>query len=446
MEYRLEVSRIIEGIPVKLARPAHVEGRSTGAWWRVLLAALLLYLVGLASLAVTRNLKLFPAVVILGSSAVPVAYVAFFYQRKYLSRLTMSTTSIGFFFGGILGVYATALLENRFFIGPDVVINLEASLIEEGVKMVCVLLVARRLRHDSEVDGIILGAAVGMGFAALESIGYAFTTFFYSQGSPQMTAWVTRQTGGIVLTPTLMVTLVRGMLSPMAHGTWTAILAGVLFRQSRGNHFRLDAQVIWACLLVIALHGLWDAMPDAVATLTPSRVVLLVAEAVIGAAGLLILSAPVAGSRAVGCGAWADRRRAREFRLTKQAGRAPTPGTPGWHAYSRGVGAAAATSASLQPRLVCKYRRRARLGRELRSEPHLQDQRPCAFKNGITAAIYSSNFSRRMLWPAPAMVTSWRWGLFCTAHAPAAGSTAGCLAGSAAMMSAGHTICGKMPL
>jgi protease PrsW len=287
--YRLWIKSISGGRLGTYVGPVRVARPSTSAWWRVLLTALLLYLLGLAVLAVTRNLHLFPAVVIMGSCAVPVAYVAFFYERRHLSRLTMSAPSIGFYFGGMLSVYVASLLEYSLFRGPDALRAWEGSLIEESVKMACVLLVARRVRHESAVDGMILGAAVGMGFAALESAGYAFTTFFYSQGSLSTTMWVTRQTGGIILTPTLTVTLFRGLLSPMAHGTWTAILAGVLFSASGGGRFRPSAKVIRSFLLVVTLHGLWDTVPSVMGISGLPYAALLFSEAMVGAAGLVVL-------------------------------------------------------------------------------------------------------------------------------------------------------------
>lgn len=56
-----------------------------------------------------------------------------------------------------------------------------------------------------------------LSFAALESMGYAFTALLASGGS---------------LSATVAVTLLRGIHSPMGHGTWAAILVGVLFRES----------------------------------------------------------------------------------------------------------------------------------------------------------------------------------------------------------------------
>ena len=107
----------------------------------------------------------------------------------------------------------------------------EVGLIEEFAKILGVIVVARHHRHDSEIDGVILGGAAGMGFAALESSGYVFTAFVQSGGS---------------LSALVIVTLLRGLLSPFGHGTWTAILASVLFREGRPDRFRINRALIAA--------------------------------------------------------------------------------------------------------------------------------------------------------------------------------------------------------
>ena len=68
-------------------------------------------------------------------------------------------------------------LEPFFIRQLDLGAILKVGLIEEFAKILGVLAIARHRRHDSEMDGLILGGAAGMGFAALESNGYAFTAF-----------------------------------------------------------------------------------------------------------------------------------------------------------------------------------------------------------------------------------------------------------------------------
>jgi RsiW-degrading membrane proteinase PrsW (M82 family) len=246
----------------------------TSSWWRVLLTALLLYFLGLAVLILTGNPNLFPTVVLLGSFMVPVAYVAFFYDRRHLSQLTLPTIVMSFVYGGVLGVFAASILEPIFIRRLDLFSIFEVGLIEESAKILGVLVVARHSRHNSELDGLILGAAAGMGFAALESMGYAFTAFLGSGGS---------------LSLAVVVTLLRGLLSPLGHGTWTAILASVLFRESEAGRFRLNRKVLGAYLTVAVLHGLWDGIPGVMSALLFPGIDVFIGQSLVGAVGLLIL-------------------------------------------------------------------------------------------------------------------------------------------------------------
>ena len=194
-------------------------------WLRVLLIGLLLYVMGIGVLILTGNPNLFPTVVMVGNFLVPVTFVAFFYERRELSQLSMPTTALAFFYGGLLGVLAASILEPLVIHRYNLSAAFLVGLIEEFVKILGVLVIARRRRHNAEMDGLVLGAAAGMGFAALESMGYAFTAFLASQGS---------------LSATVGITLLRGVLSPVGHGVWTAILTSVLFRESGPQRFRIN--------------------------------------------------------------------------------------------------------------------------------------------------------------------------------------------------------------
>lgn len=247
----------------------------THSWWRVLLGSLAAYVVGLVLLIGTRNANLFPTVVLIGSFMVPAAYVAFFYERRHLSALTMPTTVVTFAYGGLLGVFAASILEPILLRGMGPLMALGVGLVEEAVKILGVLVIARRRRHSSALDGIILGAAAGMGFAALESMGYAFTAFMASRGS---------------LSATVQVTLVRALFAPLGHGTWTAILTSTLFCESSEWRYCCTLRVLGAYATVVLLHALWDAVPPIIGALVSHGLAGFVGQLLVGAAGLWILA------------------------------------------------------------------------------------------------------------------------------------------------------------
>lgn len=252
--------------------PPRVRGKSH--WWQVLFITFGLYIAGLLIQFLTGNPMLFPTVAMLGSFMIPVTYVAFFYDHRHLSKLTLPAVALSFLYGGLLGVFAASVLEPIFVQHLDFGTAFIIGAIEEFVKILGVLVIARRWGHDSELDGLILGAAAGMGFAALESMGYAFVALLSSGGS---------------LSATVMITLMRGLLSPLGHGTWTAILVGALFRAGRGGRLRITGAVIGAYLTVVVLHGFWDGLPGVVATITGSGPDILISQGVVGVVGLIIL-------------------------------------------------------------------------------------------------------------------------------------------------------------
>ncbi len=251
-----------------------VRELEVGMWWRVLTTGLIAFCLGIIVMVLTDNPILFPTVLMLGTFAVPVTYVAFLYERRHLSRVTPLTIFLSFFYGGVLGVFASALLEPIFIGHLDFLTAFVVGLIEEFAKILGVLMIARHRRHDAELDGLILGAAAGMGFASMESSGYAFVTFLGSGGN---------------LSLMVGVTLLRGILSPIGHGTWTAILASVLFRESAARHFRINGKVVRAYLTVVILHGLWDGLPGVVSAILSPGLDVLIGQAIIGGIGTFIL-------------------------------------------------------------------------------------------------------------------------------------------------------------
>jgi hypothetical protein len=62
--------------------------------------------------------------------------------------------------------------------------------------------------------------------------------------------------------------VIRGLLAPVGHGLWTAILGGFLFRASRGGAFRYSGDLLVAYLWVSVLHALWDSMNEIAVVVT----------------------------------------------------------------------------------------------------------------------------------------------------------------------------------
>src|SRR5579862_3430463 len=195
------------------------RGRS---WLRTLLVGLLLFIVTTIVMWLTGNPNLYPTVILIGNFLIPIVFVAFLYDHQHISALRLDTVATSFCVGGVLGIIGASVLESLLLpvpSNPDQGMSLTSALvvglIEEGCKILAVMWMARKMEHTSQMDGLLLGGAVGMGFAALESTGYAFTAFLTSHG---------------LVGASLLSTVIRGLVAPFGHGLWTGILGAVLFR------------------------------------------------------------------------------------------------------------------------------------------------------------------------------------------------------------------------
>jgi len=194
----------------------------------------------------TQNVNLVPTIILLGSFLVPVTFVVYAFGRAD-QILTAQRILTAFIYGGVLGVLGASVLEAVFLRQPSIPSYLGVGLIEEAVKLAALWLLARRLPRYTMRDGIVLGATVGFGFAALESAGYAFDALF--------------TTSGLSLPNLVETELLRGILTPVGHGLWIAILGGALFAAAArgGGRLRPSGALLGWSLLVAVLHGLWDA-------------------------------------------------------------------------------------------------------------------------------------------------------------------------------------------
>jgi RsiW-degrading membrane proteinase PrsW (M82 family) len=191
----------------------------------------------------TNNSNLLPTIVLLGSFLVPCSFVVWAHER-YGADLGTDRIVRCFAVGGVIGVLGASLLE-YYLLNSSAWLYVGVGLIEEAVKAWALIMLTRRIPACGLRHGLVLGATVGFGFAAFETAGYAFNAVLTEQG--------------LSLRDLVSTEILRGVLAPVGHGLWTAILGGVLFRERRLGHFVCNAPVILTYLGVSALHALWDS-------------------------------------------------------------------------------------------------------------------------------------------------------------------------------------------
>lgn len=276
-----------------------IRSEAPKRYWRVLLVGLVAYAAVSAVLTSTGNLHLVPLVLLLASALVPVVFVLFCWEQNAFADMPPAVVGVTFLSGAVLGLTLAAVVEPFFLAQSAGAITLGAALavgvVEEGAKVASVLWFLRDRRLRSELDGLILGAAAGMGFAALETAGYGFVAFLagFAQALAGPTATLGSATSSAVGVMNQQL-LARMALAIFGHGVWTAMVCAAIWRERNGRFLRITPGVIATFGLAVVLHALWDWAP--VLRLLPPQgdalsqlIVLLAWFLAIGAVGLFAL-------------------------------------------------------------------------------------------------------------------------------------------------------------
>jgi RsiW-degrading membrane proteinase PrsW (M82 family) len=235
-------------IPVRRSLGTLIVAWLLRPWVVTLLVGLALFGVLDWAATTTENLNLVPSLICVGAFLGPIVFVVWVWEHA--PTVPMPLLWMCFLVGGILGVTAASILEYRTVLEYGGLPTTAIGLAEETSKLIVPLAIFFLWnRYRSEGDGLLIGVAAGMGFAAFETMGYGLTALLRSQG----------QIGHVE-----QVLFVRNLLSPAGHAAWTGLICAALWRaRLEPNRMRGAALVVAAFALAVTLHALWDSSTSA---------------------------------------------------------------------------------------------------------------------------------------------------------------------------------------
>jgi RsiW-degrading membrane proteinase PrsW (M82 family) len=149
-------------------------------------------------------------------------------------------------FVGLIGGMLSMLVALVFF---DILKNninaITIGITEELAKAITVISFVRYRKYKYILNGLLIGASVGAGFAAFETAGYALRSLL--SGDAQ----------------NLYITILwRGLLAPGGHVAWAALTGAAFCRVQGDQPFKMNMLIkfkfLRVFLLVVLMHALWD--------------------------------------------------------------------------------------------------------------------------------------------------------------------------------------------
>lgn len=223
--------------------------------WLFLPVAIAAIAISLLCLVLCSTFPAYGALVIMfviPAIAIPLAVLVFFWEMNIPANVSFLEMLLYMLIGGILSLLITGMVRN--FIEFDSVACILGPLPEELAKFAAVWLLLSRKKYNYGVQGVLIGAAVGAGFAAFETSGYAYNIFElvydkYGDFGLGVSSLVRNQ-------------ITRGLLAVGGHVIWAALYGGALGLAKGNGKMRIqmlaDRLVIMTFSGAFLLHTAWN--------------------------------------------------------------------------------------------------------------------------------------------------------------------------------------------
>lgn len=217
---------------------------------RVFFALLLVFAVLSVCAIFFYNYYSLAGMMFIGAMVVPFSLLIFYFESNSPRNISIFTVVKVFFIGGVFSLLAALILYTfinvtELNVGGAILVGI----VEEVAKLIVVYAVVKRLKCKYILNGLLIGAAVGAGFAVFETAGYALNSLLESGE-------------GLSVLDMIATLWVRSLLAIGGHISWAAISGGALVwaAEKRKISFSIifTKRFFFLFLLSIVLHALWD--------------------------------------------------------------------------------------------------------------------------------------------------------------------------------------------
>ena len=186
---------------------------------RVLIAGLALSVLIGISCVIFPGYGMLLMLCLLPAFVVPLSVMLFYWEMNIPGNISIYEALLLSLLGGCLSLTVTGIMRT-VFPGISEIAFLAGPLPEELAKCLIVTIFLCRKKYNYGLQGILIGGAVGVGFSAMESAGYALQIFDIGIQNAMGTNIIIRSMADILVR--------RGVLAIGGHVVWAALYGGAL--------------------------------------------------------------------------------------------------------------------------------------------------------------------------------------------------------------------------
>lgn len=215
-----------------------------------------------------NNWNMLPGIMLIGSLMMPFAILTMYFELNVYKDISFYKTIGIFLLGGAVSLLFTLFLYAIFPSGEnfDFAHASLISIIEEIGKASIVMIVLTQNKKYRVFQGLLIGGAIGCGFAAFESAGYAFNAFLDAHDwntradmVNDYLPWYRQYQYADSIGEMNFNIFLRSILSFGGHTAWAAITGASFAKEKKINFYFIKMFAV--CFI---LHAIWDTNTPAV--------------------------------------------------------------------------------------------------------------------------------------------------------------------------------------
>lgn len=209
-----------------------------------------------------NNRNLLPGVMLIGSVMVPFSVLTMYFELNVYKDISFLKVIVIFLLGGSLSLLLTLFFYDQFSHGNsfDLAGAFSISLIEESAKALVVIILINRHKNVTVLQGLLIGGAIGCGFAVFESAGYAFNVFLEAHDynnrveiANSVLPWYYKYNYTDSIGDMNSNIILRSVLSVGGHTAWAAITGAAFAKKNR-----ISFHFVFMFAICVILHAVWD--------------------------------------------------------------------------------------------------------------------------------------------------------------------------------------------
>ena len=200
-----------------------------------------------------------PGLVFVGAMLGPIPVLMFYFEVNSPRNISLIKVLEMFFIGGCLSLVFTILIGTVIPGGTgELIPSMLTGLEEETGKALAVIFFIKRFKGRCYIlNGLLIGGAIGAGFAVFETAGYILLSAL------DVEAGFFTASLNVNLEQLIAVLIIRGVLAFGGHVAWAAVTGAAIVIAMNGQKFDWyvlgKGVFIRLFLICIVLHGLWDS-------------------------------------------------------------------------------------------------------------------------------------------------------------------------------------------